>query len=144
MTATFTVGAVWLPTSAASAQLDVTRRTLQRWARSGRVDTRTAPGGGTEYLVTPATPGPGRVAPPPTGTAAPATPATPGDVSQVERLLERALRAELALERAELEHATTRAELDTTRDLARDLASRLVRRGELVRRLARDLASARR
>jgi hypothetical protein len=65
-------------------------------------------------------------------------------VSQVERLLERAIRAELALERAELEHATTRAELDTTRDLARDLASRLVRRGELVRRLARDLASARR
>jgi len=126
----------WMPTRDAAAELGLHVRTLQRRARAGRIATRTAEDGATLYALPPA--GAEGTTPPAGATPQPHPPAA------LERLIERAIRAELELEHTRAELATARAELATARDLARDLAARLIRRGELLRRVAGDLADARR
>lgn len=137
----------WLPTRDACAQLGVTRRTLQRRAAAGAIDTRSAPDGRTLYAVPVAGVAATGDAPSP-ATRHPATPAThPATHPAVAALagelaaaLERALRAELERDEARARGAQLEAERDAARAAGADLAARLVKRGRILRELAARLA----
>lgn len=137
----------WLPTRDACAQLGVTRRTLQRRAAAGAIDTRPAPDGRTLYAV-PATGSGATVDAPAPATRHPATPAThPATHPAVAALagelavaLERAVRAELERDAARAQVAQLEAERDEARAAGVDLAARLVKRGRILRELAARLA----
>lgn len=94
----------WLPTRAACTRLSVTRRTLQRWANSGRIETRTE-GGTTLYLVTAEHASRTRVNPPMTQArrTPPATTEKPANiapvVAELRELLEAAQRERIDAER---------------------------------------------
>jgi len=143
----------WIPTADACARLRVNRRTLQRWASAGRILARQGADGRTLYQVAALPPAATGAAPSPatsrpaTAGVAPRDNAAPDAVRELVRELADSLRAAhvAELERAdavriaaelreELAAATARAE--HAERIAADLAERLIRRGELVRRLA--------
>jgi len=152
----------WLPTRDACERLGVTRRTLQRWAKAGRIDSRDD-NGHTVYRVTPDHASPARD----TGTTSQTrrtTPATRDNVPLVTELreqLEASHRARIDAERraAVAEYRAELAEtdpeivaemhkqaerLERERDHAREQGQRLAdamrKRHALIKRLTRQLA----
>jgi hypothetical protein len=122
-----TLHAAWLPTDAAAAAFGIHRRTLQRRARMGQVESRPGPGGVVLYAIPgaaltatspPAPPAAPSNTPPHDTTwqtGAPATTATPaGDLgAALVAMMDRTVRAELDAAAARAELATVRAELAT-------------------------------
>ena len=150
--------ATWLPTRDAAAQLGVNRRTLQRWASAGRIESKPGPDGATLYRVAIADQAAARDTVPP-ATVAPATRgatprdfAAPSPVGELVHALRDALHsaalagvqrdaaiAELDQVRAELDDARRRADL--AESTATDLATALRRRAVIVRNLARRVGA---
>lgn len=135
----------WLPLRDAARALAVHPRTLQRRARTGRIDTRPGPGDAILYAVPRAVPSPRTPPPTPRRDNPPAS--TPPDrqhrpdpvaglVGQIGVLSMRAARAELEAERLRAELADVQAERDRVVAIARDLEARLIKRGEILRRVA--------
>ena len=140
----------WYPTRRACEILSVNRRTLQRRASAGLLQTRTADTGETEYLLggdaaTPATTRAtrGDKAPqtPPHRDATPATGAASELVGALVASIERATRAELALEGALRRIEEVTAERDQARAVATDLGEAMRRRAVIVRDLARRVGA---
>ena len=146
--------ATWLPTRDAAAQLGVNRRTLQRWASAGRIESRPGPDGVTLYRVPKNDTAAARDTVPPTAVTRAARVAAPRDtaatspvgelVHALRDALHSAALAGVQRDAAIAELDQVRAELDDTRrraDLAEstatDLASALRRRAVIVRDLAR-------
>lgn len=143
----------WYPTRRAAELVGVNRRTLQRRAAAGLIQTRTADTGETEYLLG------GAVTRPATPTTAvatrdskaphtlsrrddtPTTSVAPELVGALVAAVERATRAELALAASLAELDQARTERDQFRAAATDLASALQKRAVIVRDLARRVGA---
>ncbi len=128
----------WLPAADAARALGIAERTLRHRAERGAVQRR-RDGRAVLYLVTAAIPAI-EAATPATETATETAirqPATVADTAAVAALVN-ALQAALErAARAELAQAATAAELERAQAVAADLAQRLIRRGELLRRIVR-------
>jgi hypothetical protein len=139
------LGTEWADTRDAAARLGIHRRTLQRRARAGRIETRTIEDGRVQYRLTPDAFDDGErhgaTTPSRHSDTGPGTPWQGGATPATD-----ALRAEIAYLRAALVDAERRAAVaeyraelaETERDAARDRV-RALRTGTIAR-LARRVA----
>lgn len=136
----------WLPTRDACARLGVTRRTLQRWAKAGRIDSRDD-NGHTVYRVTPDHASPARDTGPVSQArrTTHATRDTAPIVAELRELLDASNRARIDAERraatAEYRADLAETEPETVAEL-REQVERLTRERDEAREHAHRLADA--